>query len=53
MKYLIAFGNPVDGFGFIGPFDSAEDANEYAEHDRDLSCVDWWVVELIAPEPQE
>ncbi len=50
MKHIIIFGNPVDGFEYVGPFDDAEAANEYAE--RYLSGGnDWWVVLLQEPSP--
>lgn len=46
-QWLIAYGNPVDGFNFIGPFNSEEDAIEYAE--RELTNQ-WSVAQLDKPE---
>lgn len=31
MNYLIVYGNVIDGIKMIGPFDSAEKANEYGD----------------------
>lgn len=47
MKFVIVFGNPIDGFNFRGPFDSVEDAN----HSAEASDPDdyWWVAELNPP----
>lgn len=52
MKYIIMsiiWGNPVDGCEYIGPFNSAEEANAYAE--RWLG--DWWMVLLQEPAREE
>jgi hypothetical protein len=35
-KYILIFGGPVDGFSFIGPFDEAEGAAEYADNDQGI-----------------
>ena len=45
-KYAIAYGRPVDGFYFVGPFDSQADASLYAESE---DTTDWWVIELQNP----
>lgn len=45
-KYAIAYGSPVDGFYFVGPFDSQADASLYAESE---GTTDWWVIELQNP----
>jgi hypothetical protein len=45
-KYIILYGNPVDGLSFEGPFDSFDDAEAHTlEHDND-----WWIVDLIEPD---
>lgn len=32
-KYIVVYGNPIDGFAFYGTFDSHADANYWAsEH---------------------
>jgi hypothetical protein len=54
LKALIVTGNPVDGFKFIGPFDTRDDAVDSAS--RGEIDKDWWVadlhpVERLAPEP--
>ncbi len=46
-KYMIMYGNVVDGMKFIGPFDSGEDALGYAE--MELTPEDWWIVPLQSP----
>lgn len=45
-RVALAHGNPADGFDFIGPFDNAEEAIEYAER----SCRgEWSIINLVAP----
>jgi hypothetical protein len=45
-KYIILYGNPVDGISFEGPFDEFEDAEAHTlSHDND-----WWIAELINPD---
>ena len=39
--YIIAYGNVFEGMGFIGPFNTAEEAIEYAEHR--VKNVEWHV----------
>lgn len=50
MSSIVIFGNPVDGTEFVGPFEDAEAANEFADNERDSR--DWWVATL-APPPAE
>lgn len=45
-KYIIIYGDPKDGFVYVGPFDKFQQATEYAEAD---GKTDWWVVELETP----
>jgi hypothetical protein len=45
-KYIIVDGNPVDGLNFIGPFDTDEEAVEYAG----LYVDEWWIATI---EPSE
>lgn len=47
-KCVIAYGNAFDGLDLIGPFESSEDANRYA----DLYIVVEWVV-VFLEEPSE
>lgn len=44
---IIVMGTPVDGFEFIGPFMSSEDAANYADK---IDGGDWWITSLDAPE---
>jgi hypothetical protein len=42
-QVLLIVGNPVDGFIYIGPFETYEDATEFAEkNDHDY----WWATDL-------
>lgn len=43
---IVITGNPVDGFAYHGPFESEEEAQEWAENE----CQDdWWVAPLASP----
>lgn len=44
-KYIVIYGNPGDGFHFIGPFDTIDEATEYGKD----ATRDWWIAELNAP----
>lgn len=46
MKHVIAYGNAFDGLWLVGPFDSAEEAEESVEENNG----DWVIVELVDPE---
>lgn len=43
---LAVTGNPIDGFSFVGPFDSYEAASEWSDRRSDS---DWWIVKVEAP----
>jgi len=45
--YIVIAGTPNDGFAFTGPFDSHEEALEWAENAR--LTDDWWIAPLDAP----
>ncbi len=45
-QFILIYGNPIDGFSYVGPFDSRDDASQYAEDD---APADWWIVTLDAP----
>lgn len=45
-QQIIVKGNPVDGLYFIGPFDTSEEAIDYAENNDS----DWWIADLNPPE---
>lgn len=49
MKHLLVVGNPIDGFGFHGPFETEEEAVEYGENNN--WDDNWNVAELQAPDP--
>src|SRR5438874_2610670 len=43
MSVAIVYGNPADGFAVVGPFATAERANDWAASLR----TDWWALELV------
>ncbi len=47
MSYIVCYGNPIDGFDFVGPFESAEEAVEYGNSER--FSTNWWVAKLYEP----
>lgn len=46
IQFIVIYGNPADGFNYVGPFESRADATHYASVDN---AGDWWIVELDAP----
>lgn len=45
-NYIVAVGDPFDAMNFYGPFDSFEDAEEWAD-----SCGRFnWIIGLESPE---
>lgn len=48
--HIIVTGNPIEGFNFIGPFPSVQDAATHGNSDADIPPADWWVAPLEAPE---
>ena len=46
MNYIVIYGDPVDGFNFVGPFADRDEAVRYAEFD---AGTDWWIAELVQP----
>ena len=50
MNVILIIGNPVDGLHFVGPFDTADEANEYAEVVYDDE--EWWSVALESPKDE-
>lgn len=46
IQFIVIYGNPVDGFVHVGPFNSRDDAAQYATED---APADWWIVMLDAP----
>lgn len=45
--FIMVYGNPIDGFCYVGPFGSHEDAKAYMESEDDRT--DCWVADLFAP----
>lgn len=50
MQYIITYGNPNDGFFFVGTFPTIEEAKDYASTEIDR---DWWISEVLPPASQE
>ena len=46
ITYLIVYGDILDGFTFVGPFETFEAAANYAERNQGQ----WTVVSLQAPD---
>ena len=46
LQFIVIYGNPADGFHYVGPFASRDDAAQYAADD---TPADWWIVVLDAP----
>jgi hypothetical protein len=44
-QWVVISGNPVDGFFYYGPFDSAEAAASAAEDS--VLDADWWISKLL------
>ncbi len=50
VKYMVATGDPGDGFTYVGPFRDGNEARTWAER---VWNRDWWILELHEPEDQE
>lgn len=44
--FILCVGSPSEGFYYIGPFESADDASAYAEENIDNY---WWISKLESP----
>jgi hypothetical protein len=44
---IVVTGNPIDGFAYHGPFDTFEDAEEWAQNAGVMG--DWWITDLLPP----
>jgi hypothetical protein len=51
MNYIVAYGNPADGFFYVGPFTQRLDAVAYMESEQ--VSGDMWVLELLSPDTIE
>jgi hypothetical protein len=47
-NYAVVYGNPVDGFTMVGPFDDSQNALDWS--DRMLDSAEWWVIKLEDPD---
>jgi hypothetical protein len=47
-KWVVAFSNPFDGLYLVGPFDTHEEAIEYAE--ANSPNTEWHIVKLQTPD---
>jgi hypothetical protein len=46
-QFIVIYGNPLDGFAHVGPFDSRDEATTYAESEPYNG--NWFVTMLDAP----
>ena len=44
--FMVAYGTLADGYTFVGPFDSSEEAVDYAEGN---GLIGWDIIPLYAP----
>jgi hypothetical protein len=44
-QYILIHGNPVDGFAYVGPFDTASDAHNHGEH---MGYPEYWLTVLVS-----
>jgi hypothetical protein len=51
--YIVAVGNPADGFGFTGPFGGRDAADRWREVNERLLDGDAWIVPLALPDDCE
>lgn len=49
VELILVVGNPMDGYVFIGPFVTYEDANKYIETDFELSKGGVFIAQLFSP----
>jgi len=43
-QHIIVTGNPLDGLEFYGPFDTSDEAGEWAE--KKIPNNEWWIATL-------
>jgi len=51
MSHVIAYGNLCDGFTFVGPFENARIALDYAQSDG-TQGIDWHLFALTPPDAE-
>jgi hypothetical protein len=52
MKFLVVYGNPVDGCSYCGPFEHRGDAFAWAD-DNVTTQYDYWITVLEEPKENE
>ena len=45
-KWIVLFGDPVQGFTYHGPFDTSDEACEYGDLHRGNDADEYWVAPL-------
>jgi hypothetical protein len=48
MRHVVMYGNPAIGFSLVGPFDTVDEANEWAD-DNATREYDWWILPIAEP----
>lgn len=48
MKYAVSYGEPFDRINFVGPFDSFDEAEVWADMEIGMH-YSWWVIQLEDP----
>ena len=46
-SYIIVYGDPANGFSFIGPFEYHGDARRHAE--QEIQGDYWWIAPIEQP----
>ena len=46
-QYAVMYGDPINGFSFVGVFDASDEATEWA--DKILPEESWWLVTVRSP----
>jgi len=44
-EYILIHGNPVDGFAYVGPFDTVSDVYNHGEH---MGYPEYWLTVLVS-----
>lgn len=48
-RHIVIAGNPLDGLTVYGPFDDAESADTWAEHEFRHGPSEYWITTLVEP----
>jgi hypothetical protein len=46
-RYLVATGDLAEGYTFYGPFDTEDEAKQWAEANKHMFLTSWWVGQLL------